>query len=402
MYWLDQAVLALKAITANRVRLALILTATATGVAAVVLLTSLGNGARQFVINQFSSMGSNLVIVLPGRNETTGGPPPMLGSTPRDLTLDDALALRRAAGVAELAPVVIGSGPVSYANMSRDTPILGTVAQIQKIRNIRVAEGQFLPDIDPRRAAISAVLGHTLKEEIFGDKPAVGAWIRVEDRRFRVVGVLEEQGNSFDLDWNEIILVPVATAQQLFDTQSIFRVLISRSPGTDFKVLDRNLRDIIIQRHDGDDDITVLSQDSLLKTFDRVLSALTLALAGIAAISLIVAGILIMNVMLVSVSQRTAEVGLLMALGATRKQVLGLFLTEAFLLSVGGAVVGLGAGTAGSYLVRELYPSIPAYSPLWAVTGSVFIALLSGLLFGWLPARRASRLDPVLALMGSK
>lgn len=402
MYWLDQAVLALKAITANRVRLALILTATATGVAAVVLLTSLGNGARQFVINQFSSMGSNLVIVLPGRNETTGGPPPMLGSTPRDLTLDDALALKRAAGVAELAPVVIGSGPVSYANMSRDTPILGTVAQIQKIRNIRVAEGQFLPDIDPRRAAISAVLGHTLKEEIFGDKPAVGAWIRVEDRRFRVVGVLEEQGNSFDLDWNEIILVPVATAQQLFDTQSIFRVLISRSPGTDFKVLDRNLRDIIIQRHDGDDDITVLSQDSLLKTFDRVLSALTLALAGIAAISLIVAGILIMNVMLVSVSQRTAEVGLLMALGATRKQVLGLFLTEAFLLSVGGAVVGLGAGTAGSYLVRELYPSIPAYSPLWAVTGSVFIALLSGLLFGWLPARRASRLDPVLALMGSK
>lgn len=402
MYWLDQAVLALKAITANRVRLALILTATATGVAAVVLLTSLGNGARQFVINQFSSMGSNLVIVLPGRNETTGGPPPMLGSTPRDLTLDDALALKRAAGVAELAPVVIGSGPVSYANMSRDTPILGTVAQIQKIRNIRVAEGQFLPDIDPRRAAISAVLGHTLKEEIFGDNPAVGAWIRVEDRRFRVVGVLEEQGNSFDLDWNEIILVPVATAQQLFDTQSIFRVLISRSPGTDFKVLDRNLRDIIIQRHDGDDDITVLSQDSLLKTFDRVLSALTLALAGIAAISLIVAGILIMNVMLVSVSQRTAEVGLLMALGATRKQVLGLFLTEAFLLSVGGAVVGLGAGTAGSYLVRELYPSIPAYSPLWAVTGSVFIALLSGLLFGWLPARRASRLDPVLALMGSK
>ena len=296
--------------------------AMAIGVGSVVVLTALGEGARRFVSNEFSSLGTHLLVVIPGKTETTGSAPPLIGGTPRDLTLDDALALKRAAGVAELAPVVIGSGPVSYANMSRDTPILGTVAQIQKIRNIRVAEGQFLPDIDPRRAAISAVLGHTLKEEIFGDNPAVGAWIRVEDRRFRVVGVLEEQGNSFDLDWNEIILVPVATAQQLFDTQSIFRVLISRSPGTDFKRLDRNLRDIIIQRHDGDDDITVLSQDSLLKTFDRVLSALTLALAGIAAISLIVAGILIMNVMLVSVSQRTAEVGLLMALGATRKQVL--------------------------------------------------------------------------------
>jgi len=402
MNWIDRLSLAFGAITANRVRLLLILAATATGVAAVILLTSLGNGARQFVINQFSSLGTNLVIILPGRAETTGGPPPMMGVTERDLTLDDALALRRTSGVDELAPVVVGSGPVSWGSKSRDTPIVGTTADLQQIRTLEVSQGKFIATPDPRRAIATAVLGHTLKQELFGNQSAVGEWIRIEDRRFRVVGVLAEQGNSFDLDWNEIVVVPVATAQQLFDTQAIFRILISQRIGIDVEAFKDRLHKAIAQRHDGDDDITVLTQDSLLKTFNRIFSALTLALGGIAAISLIVAGVLIMNVMLVSVSQRTAEVGLLKALGAPSNQILKLFLTEAFLLSISGAIVGLGFGLGGSWVIRELYPAVPAYAPVWAIFGGVIIALISGILFGWLPARRAAQLDPVLALMGSK
>ena len=402
MNWIDRLSLAFGAITANRVRLLLILAATATGVAAVILLTSLGNGARQFVINQFSSLGTNLVIILPGRAETTGGPPPMMGVTERDLTLDDALALRRTSGVDELAPVVVGSGPVSWGSKSRDTPIVGTTADLQQIRTLEVSQGKFIATPDPRRATATAVLGHTLKQELFGNHSAVGEWIRIEDRRFRVVGVLAEQGNSFDLDWNEIVVVPVATAQQLFDTQAIFRILISQRVGIDVEAFKDRLHKAIAQRHDGDDDITVLTQDSLLKTFNRIFSALTLALGGIAAISLIVAGVLIMNVMLVSVSQRTAEVGLLKALGAPSNQILKLFLTEAFLLSISGAIVGLGFGLGGSWVIRELYPAVPAYAPVWAIFGGVIIALASGILFGWLPARRAAQLDPVLALMGSK
>ncbi len=402
MNWIDRLNLAFGAITANRVRLLLILAATATGVAAVILLTSLGNGARQFVINQFSSLGTNLVIILPGRAETTGGPPPMMGITERDLTLDDALALRRTSGVDELAPVVVGSGPVSRGSKSRDTPIVGTTADLQQIRTLEVSQGKFIATPDPRRAIATAVLGHTLKQELFGNHSAVGEWIRIEDRRFRVVGVLAEQGNSFDLDWNEIVVVPVATAQQLFDTQAIFRILIRQRVGIDVEAFKDRLHKAIAQRHDGDDDITVLTQDSLLKTFNRIFSALTLALGGIAAISLIVAGVLIMNVMLVSVSQRTAEVGLLKALGAPSNQILKLFLTEAFLLSISGAIVGLGFGLGGSWVIRELYPAVPAYAPVWAIFGGVIIALVSGILFGWLPARRAAQLDPVLALMGSK
>jgi len=325
-----------------------------------------------------------------------------MGVTERDLTLDDALALRRTSGVDELAPVVVGSGPVSWGSKSRDTPIVGTTADLQQIRTLEVSQGKFIATPDPRRAIATAVLGHTLKQELFGNQSAVGEWIRIEDRRFRVVGVLAEQGNSFDLDWNEIVVVPVATAQQLFDTQAIFRILISQRIGIDVEAFKDRLHKAIAQRHDGDDDITVLTQDSLLKTFNRIFSALTLALGGIAAISLIVAGVLIMNVMLVSVSQRTAEVGLLKALGAPSNQILKLFLTEAFLLSISGAIVGLGFGLGGSWVIRELYPAVPAYAPVWAIFGGVIIALISGILFGWLPARRAAQLDPVLALMGSK
>ncbi|MEL0083607.1 MAG: ABC transporter permease, partial [Gammaproteobacteria bacterium] len=133
----------------------------------------------------------------------------------------------------QLAPVVIGSGPVSRGSMSRDTPIIGTTEDIQQIRSLEIAQGKFIATPDPRRSTSIAVLGHTLKQELFGNRSAVGQWIRVEDRRFRVVGVLMEQGNSFDLDWNEIILVPVATAQQLFDTQTMFRILISQGEGAD-------------------------------------------------------------------------------------------------------------------------------------------------------------------------
>ncbi len=402
MSWADRIALAWGAISANWVRLGLILTATATGVAAVILLTSLGNSARQFVLEQFSSLGTNLIIILPGRSETTGGPPPMFGGTPRDLTLEDALAFKRTPGVDELAPIVIGSGPVSRGSKSRDTPVVGTTGDLQRIRKLEVGQGEFIETADPHRATSTAVLGYTLKQELFGEQSAIGEWIRIEDRRFRVVGVFVEQGNSFDLDWNEIVVIPVATAQQLFDTQAVFRVLISRGDGIDVEALKKRLHLAIASRHDGEDDITVLSQDALLKTFNRIFSALTLALGGIAAISLVVAGVLIMNVMLVSVSQRTAEVGLLKALGAPAGQILKLFLAEAFLLSVAGAIVGLGLGLASTWLVRYLYPAIPAYAPSWAIVGGVTIALLSGLLFGWLPANRAARLDPVLALMGSK
>jgi putative ABC transport system permease protein len=381
-----------------RMRTALMLLAMAIGVSSVVLLTGLGEAARRYVIGEFSSLGTDLLVVLPGRSETVGGPPPLLGITPRDLTLDDALALLRDPAVARVAPIVIGSVPVTTPGRERESMVVGTTADFAPIRRIAVVRGQFLPAGDPRRAQPVCVIGRTIERELFGGAQAVGNTLRLGDRRCRVVGVLASSGRSLDLQLDELILVPVATAQALFDAPSLFRILVQARDRT---VLER-ARDAILAtvraRHDGKDDVTVITQDAMLATFDRILGTLTLAVGGIGAISLAVAGILIMNVMLVAVSQRTAEIGLLKALGAPPRQILGLFLAESGLLALGGALLGLLVGMVVAAVLGHFYPALDFTSPAWASPAALLLALGMGLLFGVLPARHAARLDPVAAL----
>lgn len=389
---------AARALTANRLRSALILLAVAIGVSAVVLLSALGDSARRYVTDRFTALGTHLLIILPGRSETTGGPPPLFGETPRDLTLDDALALTRSPRITRVAPVTAGAAPVTFRGREREVNVLGTTAEFQEVRHISVAQGRFLPAGDPRRAAPVCVLGNTVKNELFGPEPALGQWVRIGDRRFRVIGVLTGGGHSIGLDLDDLVVIPVASAQMLFDAPSLFRVLASARSGEELEAAAEDVRAIIRARHDGEDDVTVITQDAVVGTFDRILRALTLTVAGIAAVSLGVAGILIMNVMLVSVSQRTAEIGLLKALGAPPRQIQRLFLAEAALLSLAGAALGVAGGYGGAWLLGELYPALPMAVPLWAVGASLGVALATGLLFGVLPARRAARLDPVLAL----
>jgi putative ABC transport system permease protein len=197
---------------------------------------------------------------------------------------------------------------------------------------------------------------------------------------------------------HDTVIIPVASAQQLFNQSSLFRILVEAKSRTAIQPVKRFVLDTLRERHQGEEDVTVITQDGVLATFDRVLRALTIAVGGIAAISLAVAGILIMNVMLVAVSQRTAEIGLLKALGATGRQILTLFLTEALLLTALGAVLGLVAGQLGSLAIRYAFPLLPAYAPAWSVILAMAVALATGVLFSVLPARRAARLDPVLAL----
>ena len=380
-----------------RVRTALMLLAMAIGVASVVLLTGLGEAARRYVIGEFSSLGTDLLVVLPGRSETVGGPPPLLGITPRDLTLDDALALLRSPVVERVAPIVIGSVPVSAAGRERESTVVGTTADFAPIRRVEIASGRFLPAQDPRRARPVCVLGETIARELFGRVPALGQTLRLGDHRCRVIGVLGSTGRSLDVQLDELVLVPVALAQALFDTPALFRVLVQ---ARDRAALERARQAVLATvraRHDGEDDVTVITQDAMLATFDRILGTLTLAVGGIGAISLAVAGILIMNVMLVAVTQRTAEIGLLKALGAAPRQILGLFLAEAGLLALGGALLGLAAGAGGAALLGRVYPTLDFSAPGWAPPAALLLALGMGLLFGALPARRASRLDPVAA-----
>ncbi|MEJ1297105.1 MAG: ABC transporter permease [Candidatus Sedimenticola sp. (ex Thyasira tokunagai)] len=388
------------ALTGAKVRTWLMLLAMAIGIGSVVVLTALGEGARRYVSNEFSGLGTHLLVVMPGRTETTGAAPPLVGGTPEQLTLGDALALKRSSAVRLVAPIVIGSAPVSYRQLEREITVMGSTAELLPVRNLEMALGEFLPQEEPTRGSAVAVIGTTLRQELFGNKRALGQWIRIHDSRFRVIGVLRPMGESLGMDVGDLAIIPVSRAQSLFNTESLFRVLIQANGREAIPKAKQAATDILRMRHNGEEDVTVIAQDALLSTFDEIFQALTFTVSGIAAISLGVAGILIMNVMLVAVSQRTAEIGLLKALGGSQRQILGLFLMEAGLLSTLGALVGVAIAYGGVWGLNRLFPDFPLSVPLWALAAALVVALFTGLLFGVLPAKRAARLDPIQALAG--
>jgi putative ABC transport system permease protein len=382
-------------------RTILMLTAMAIGVAAVIMLTALGEGARRYVSNEFSSLGTNLIIVFPGYSETSGlSPISMVGTTPRDLTLDDAQALTRNPNIRRIAPINIGSVNASFQGRTREVPIIGSNAELLNIRHWQLAQGRFLPVSDLDRATPVCVIGRKISKELFAAQTPVGQWLRLGDRRFRVIGVMGSEGRSIGVDVQDTVIIPVASAQQLFNTPSLFRILVEAKTRSAIESVKQSTIELLKERHQGKRDVTVITQDAVLATFDRILGALTYAIAGIAAISLAVAGILIMNVMLIAVSQRTAEIGLLKALGAPQAQIVRLILSEAMMLSAFAALIGLLLGELGCFAIRQAFPNLPAYAPLWAVSTAIAVSLLAGLIFSLLPARKAARLDPVLALRG--
>ena len=381
-------------------RTLLMLLAVGIGVASVILLTSLGEGARRYVDNQFSSLGSNLLFIFPGKNETTGSGPPMYGTSPRDLTVEDTQALARLSGVTRVAPVLAGTSAVSYRGKSRDVVTLGTTPEFLHVRSMQVGKGQGLPDNSGDEASAVCVLGRKLKQQLFGNQRAIGEWVRIGDRRMRVVGIIQDAGQSLGIDMADIALVPVRTAEQLFNTQALFRVLLELQPNADVDTLKLRIAEVIRQRHEGEDDVTLVTQDSVLQAFNNILGALTLAIGAIGSIGLVVAGILIMNISLVSVSQRRREIGLLKAIGASRNQVRNLFLGEALMLVSLGSCAGLAVAAVLLMMARHLWPVFPMVPPVWAVPAAFATAMIAGLLFAWMPANRAANLDPVLAMRG--
>jgi putative ABC transport system permease protein len=394
----DLLLFSMQATTANRGRTLLMLLAMAIGVSSVILLISLGDSARRYVIDQFASLGTNLLIVLPGRSETTGGPPPLLGETPRDLTLDDAIALTRSTAIKRISPIIAGSAPVSVLQLEREMIVLGASSELLEIRHLQMSQGSFLPPGDISRGENVCVIGSEGKKELFGTGQALGKWVRIGDRRFRVIGVLTQIGVSLGEDMSEVVIIPVATAQALFNTQSLFRIVVEASSEDAIGRAKESILSIIRARHEGEDDITVITQDAVLATFDRIFRALTMTVGGIAAISLVVAGIMIMNIMLVAVSNRRAEIGLLKALGAPRQQIMGLFLTESALLSIAGAAIGFLLAYGGMELLAGFFPEYSLALAPWSPFIASALALGTGIIFGVMPARRAALLEPALAL----
>jgi putative ABC transport system permease protein len=389
---------AMRSLRGHRLRSLLSLLGVAIGIASVIVLTSLGQGARTYVVGEFASLGSNLLIVVPGKTETEAEAP-MINEAPNDLTVEDAQTLaRRARRIVRVAPISLGTAMAAYGERMREVTVIGTTAEMLEIRKLHVSAGRFLPGGDLDRGARVCVIGAKIQRELYGDENPLGTILRVGEERYRVIGVLGPRGMSIGIDLDNVVEIPVQSALSLFNRRGLFRIFAEVRSHEELAAAAKETVEILKERHGGVEDVTIIRQDSMLSAFGNILSVLTAALLAIAAISLAVAGIGIMNVMLVSVSERTGEIGLMKALGAERGQILGVFLAEASLLSSVGGVVGVGAGYSLTAAVRSLYPAFPAEPPVWAVLAALVVAASIGIAFGALPARRAARLDPVLAL----
>jgi putative ABC transport system permease protein len=391
---------AARALGGHRLRTGLSLLGVAIGVAAVITLTALGEGARRYVVGQFTSLGTNLVIVLPGKSDTTGAMPG-LGGAPHELTLEDARALVR--GIREVdkaAPIAMGTETLAHLERRRQVAIVGATSEMLELRHLTMETGEFLPPLEWDRGSPVAVLGATAARELFpGGQNPLGQVVRVADWRMHVIGVLAPRGMQLGVDMDDVAVVPVATAMKMLNRSSLFRILVQARSQAELERAKQRIVQVMTERH-GEEDVTVITQDAVLTAFTSILNALTLALAGIAAISLAVAGVGIMNVMLVSVSERTREVGLLKAVGAGAGQILAAFLAEAVLISTSGGLLGLLLGWVAVRVLVAVFPALPATPPHWAVAAAFSLSVAVGVVFGVLPARRATRLDPVLALAG--
>jgi len=387
------------ALRGHRLRAGLSLLGVAIGVASVILLTALGEGARIYVRGEFLSLGSNLLIVYPGKNETTGGMPMMGLHAPRELTPDDAYALaRRVSQVKAAAPIAMGQANARVGDRNRTVNVAGTTASFQEVRGLHLRYGRYLPAGERRRGERVAVIGGKLQAELFLGENPIGRSLRLGQDRYRVIGVFTPRGVSLGTDLDEVVHVPIDQAMRMFNVSGVTQIMVEVRAHEEIPAARAGVFALLKERHDGYEDVTVVTQDAVLASFGNILRVLTAALGGIAAISLTVAGVGIMNVMLVSVSERTREIGLLKAVGVTRAQVLAVFLVEAAILSTAGGALGVAAGLMAAHTMGVLYPSFPVSPPEWAVFGASVISIAVGLVFGVLPARRAAALDPVMAL----
>lgn len=384
------------ALTTQTRRTILSLLGVSIGVAAVVLLTALGEGARGYVAAQFAGIGTNVLAVVPGKVKTGGMPP--IGNTTTDLSIADAQALVRALPRARAAaPLVVGLDEVAHGSRARSAMLAGTTAEMLEIRGLELASGEFLPEGDWDRGGNVVVLGARTASELFPGESPLGAQVRVGDWRLRVIGVLQERGMHMGSNLDEAVFVPVATGMRMLDRSSLFRVLLMLRSTDDIEPARRTVDRVLRERH-GREDFTLITPDAVIGALTQILSVLTLALSGIAAISLGVAGIGIMNVMLVSVSERTREIGLLKSLGARDAQIRTVFLAEAVLLSTTGGLAGLAIGWLVVRAIPLLFPSFHPAPPGWAVLSAVAVSVGVGAVFGLLPAAQATRLDPLSAL----
>jgi putative ABC transport system permease protein len=384
---------AMQALAANRLRSALTTLGVVIGVFSVVLLVAIGQGARQEITGAIEGLGSNLLFVLPGDGDFGAGP------ARSRFTLEDVERIDRELGGApdRTAGYVIGGETVQSEGLRVSTTVFGITDDYPEVTGREVARGQRFTESDIVAGRRVALLGAATADELFPGSDPIGRNLTIGGIRFRVSGVLTRVGGTaFGPDRDRQVLVPISTGQRLFGTDRLDAIFV-RADAAATVDRDREVVERVMLQHHDEDEFTVLSQDEIIGVVGDILQILTLVLAAIAGISLLVGGVGVSNIMLVSVSERTREIGLRKALGARTRDITRQFLLEATTLTVVGGLVGLGLGIALAQLVAAFAP-IPAEVTWWSIALALGVSVAVGLVFGVLPARRAGQLDPVEAL----
>ncbi len=369
----------------------------AIGIAAVTLLTTLGHGVRQYVLDSFSQFGTRIIAITPGHSETAGMAGGLISSV-RLLTLDDAEALARITGSEWVVSNVQGSGPVRYGERVRSTEILGTTSDFNQAWDFPLAMGKFLPDTGGNSPAV-AVIGDTLYRELFRSDNPLGKFIRIGGQRYRVIGVMQPKGSTLGFDLDDMAYIPADRALTLFNREGLMEVDVVFSEGTTSSQMLERIKAVMMKRH-GQEDFTLTSQDEMLSSMNRILGILTMGVAALGGISLLVGGVGIFTIMTTNLTERTAEIGLLRAIGCPRRQLLSLFLGEAVMLSLFGAFIGIVITAVVVALLSVLAPAFPVQIQFSTLGLAIAVAVITGLISGIWPAYKSSRLSPIEALRG--
>jgi len=395
MQILDLLHFSYRSIISHKLRSSLTALGLVIGIAAVVILTSIGRGIHTFVLAEFTQFGTHLLSVNPGK-KTTFGLSGATISTVRPLSIDDAAALGRLPSVLAVVPVVQGNVRVEAGVKQRRTNVLGVGSAVPEVWRVNTAVGRFLPAEEGNPRAL-AVLGHKMAAELFGTANPLGQRIRIGTDRYRVIGVMEKKGQMVGFDMDDTLYIPAAKALEMFDRESLVEINVLYKPAVSAASVQNAVKRLLIARH-GFEDFTIITQNQMLETMDSVLNILTLGVAALGGISLLVGSVGILTIMTIAVSERISEIGLLRAVGAERRVIFRLFLGEALALSVAGGLAGVLIGILVIQTIGYALPELPV-ELAWTYIFSAFaVSVLIGIAAGVAPAIKAARLEPLEAL----
>lgn len=368
----------------------------AVGITAVILLTSMGEGLQRFVVAEFTQFGANLIGINPGKVTTMGTSLGVLGSE-RLLTIEDSEALKRLPEAEAVVPLVQGNAEVSADGRTRRITLYGVGAEMDKALRMQVGSGRFLPPDDPRTARPFVVLGDKVASELFPGENPIGRRVQIGNQPGRVLGVMEHKGQILGFDMDDTVYIPAIRALDLFDREGLMEIDVLFRDGYQADEVVAAIKRILVNRH-GQEDFTITTQQQMLDVLGSVLSMLTVAVGALGGISLLVGSVGIFTIMTIAVRERTAEIGLLRAVGASQQHILLLFLLEGTVLAGLGGAAGLVTGFCLAALIQAFVPLLPVHTPWSFVFFAEILSMVIGIVAGIIPARQAARLDPVEAL----